>query len=59
MEWYQLSLILTKMLASRLTKVLHYLVSSDQTSFMPQKATDINLRRVLTHVELHPEGPDE
>lgn len=51
--------ILAKMLASRLTKVLHYLVSPDQTGFMPQKPTDINLRRVFTHDELHPDSPDE
>lgn len=25
---------------------------------MPQKATGITLRRVFTHIELHPEGPD-
>lgn len=46
--------ILTKTPVSRLTKVLHYLVSPDQTGFMPHKATDINLRRVFTYVELHP-----
>lgn len=51
--------ILTKMLASRLTKVLHYLVSPYQIGFMPQKATDINLRRDFSHVELRPEGLDD
>lgn len=42
-----------------LTKVLHYLVSPYQTGFMPQKATDIELCRGFTHVEICPEGLDD
>lgn len=50
--------ILTKMLATRPTKVLPLLVNVDQTGFMPNKTTDLSLQRVFTHTELHFEHPD-
>lgn len=46
--------VLTKVLATRLAKILPSLVSIDQTGFIPGKSTDINLRRVLTHLQLPP-----
>lgn len=48
--------ILTRMLANRLMKIIHYLVSPDHTGFMPKKATDINIRRVYTHTQLGAES---
>lgn len=47
--------ILTKMLANGLMSVISQLVFEDQTEFIPDKATDINLRRVYTHIQLGPE----
>lgn len=46
---------LTKMLANRFMSVISHLVFEDQTGLMPDKATDINLRRVNTHLQLGPE----
>lgn len=36
-------------------KVLPSLINIDQTGFMPGKSTDINIRRVFTHVQLPPD----
>lgn len=47
--------VMTKVLATRLTNILPSLVSIDQTGFIPGKSTDINLRRVLTHLQLPPD----
>lgn len=44
--------VLTKVLATKLMKPLPSLVSIDKTGFIPGKSTDINLRRVLTHMQL-------
>lgn len=44
--------ILTKILATRLPKVISSLVDIDQTGFMPGKSTDTNLRRIFTHLRL-------
>lgn len=44
--------ILAKVLATKLVKILPDLVDIDQTGFMPGKSTDINLRRVVTHLQL-------
>lgn len=44
--------ILTKVLVSRVIKILLSLINIDQMDFMPGKSTDINLRRVLTHLQL-------
>lgn len=46
--------ILTKILATRLRTILPSLINIDQTGFMPGKSTDINLRRVFTHLQLPP-----
>lgn len=45
-------LILTKILATRLMKILPNLVSIDQTGFMLGRSTDPNIRRVFTHLQL-------
>lgn len=44
--------ILTKILATRLMKVIPNLLSIEQTGFIPGKSTDINIRRVFTHLQL-------
>lgn len=44
--------ILTKVLASRLAKVIPSLVGIDQTGFMPGKSTDTTVRRLFTHLQL-------
>lgn len=49
--------ILTKVLASRLAKVISTLVNIDQTGFMPGMSTDTNLRRLFTHLQLDTDFP--
>lgn len=44
--------IVTKILANRLNSVILTLVQGDQTGFMPGKGTDINIRRLYTHISL-------
>lgn len=44
--------ILTKVLATRLARVILSLVDIDQTGFMPEKSTDTNQRRVITHLQV-------
>lgn len=44
-------MILTKVLAVWLNKVILSLIHGDQTGFMPGKGMDINLRRLLTVVD--------
>lgn len=50
--------ILTKILATRLIKVLPFLINIDQTHLMSDKSTDINLRGFLTHLQLSPGDTD-
>lgn len=44
--------ILTKILATRLARIISSLIGIDRTGFMPGKSTDTNLRRVFTHLQL-------
>lgn len=44
--------ILTKILASRVAKVISTVVDIDQMGFMPGMSTDTNLRRLFTHLQL-------
>lgn len=44
--------ILTKILATRLSKVITTLVDIDQTGFIPQKSTDTNLCRLFAHLQI-------
>lgn len=43
------------MLATRLMTILHLVILSNQTGYMPNTATDINIRRVFTHTQSGPE----
>lgn len=36
-------------------KVLPSIINFDQTCFMPGKSTDVNIRRVFTHLQLQPD----
>lgn len=44
--------ILAKVLATRLVRILPPLINIDQIGFMPGKSTEINIRRVLTHLQI-------
>uniref|UniRef100_A0A803JPQ3 Reverse transcriptase domain-containing protein n=1 Tax=Xenopus tropicalis TaxID=8364 RepID=A0A803JPQ3_XENTR len=44
--------ILAKILATRLTRVIQDLIHPDQSGFMPGRATDFNLRRLFTNLQL-------
>lgn len=46
--------ILTKILATRLQKILPSVVNINQTGFVQGKSVDINLRKVFTHIHLPP-----
>lgn len=49
---------LTKVLVTRLAKVIPSLLDIDQMGLMPGKSTDTNLRRLFTHLQLDtPESP--
>lgn len=43
--------ILTKVLATCLSRVIETLVDSDHMGFIPQKSTDINIRRLFTNLQ--------
>lgn len=43
--------ILSKVLAGCLNSVITALIHPDQTGFMPGRGTDINIRRLLTHLD--------
>lgn len=45
-----------KLLVTRLNGVITALVQPDQSGFMPGRGTDINIRRLFTHVDLAGEG---
>lgn len=45
--------ILTKLLASRLHSILPSIIDPDQTGFMANKSTEINLRRLFTNLHAH------
>lgn len=45
--------MLTKILTSRIQPLLKTITDFDQTGFMPQKTTDINLRRLHTNIHAH------
>lgn len=42
--------LLTKMLARRLNTVITAFSTPDQTGFMPGRGTNINIRRLFTHI---------
>uniref|UniRef100_A0A803JR33 Reverse transcriptase domain-containing protein n=1 Tax=Xenopus tropicalis TaxID=8364 RepID=A0A803JR33_XENTR len=44
--------ILAKALARRLAKVIKYLVGEDQTGFIPEKTTALNLRRLFLNMSI-------
>ena len=45
--------ILTKILTLRIQPLLRIIIDSDQTGFLPQRTTDINLRRLYTNIHTH------
>ncbi|XP_072009068.1 ATP synthase subunit C lysine N-methyltransferase isoform X1 [Engystomops pustulosus] len=44
--------ILAKTLSNRLIRVIPSIIHSDQTGFMPQKSTSINIRRLLLNLQI-------
>lgn len=42
----------TKILARRLNTVIAALVHSDQSGFMQGRGTDLNIRRLFTHIDM-------
>uniref|UniRef100_A0A803KF69 Reverse transcriptase domain-containing protein n=1 Tax=Xenopus tropicalis TaxID=8364 RepID=A0A803KF69_XENTR len=44
--------ILAKVLATRLTRAVQDLIHPDQSGFMPGRATDFNLRRLFTNLQI-------
>lgn len=46
--------ILAKVLAGRLNSVITALIHPDRSGFMPGRGTDINIRRLLTHIDAAP-----
>lgn len=49
--------ILTKILTTKLSKVITILVDIDQTGFILQKSTDTNLRRLFAHLQINHTKP--
>lgn len=48
--------ILSKILATRLKKIIHKLVHSDQTGFIPQRSTSRNIRRLFLNLQIPTEN---
>lgn len=44
--------ILAKVLAGRLRKIIHKIVHQDQTGFIPNRATSMNIRRVFLNLQI-------